>query len=116
MRGTTPPVAKPAPAPKTHNPSHRTFADSEAMEVVEAAHDPELDEAVIAFANADFGMSEEILRRLIQEGGARAGHLETWLVLFDFTVRQATRRLSSASRLSSSNASTRRRRRGSPCP
>lgn len=84
MRGTTPPVAKPAPAPKTHNPSHRTFADSEAMEVVEAAHDPELDEAVIAFANADFGMSEEILRRLIQEGGARAGHLETWLVLFDF--------------------------------
>ena len=54
------------------------------MEVVEAAHDPELDEAVIAFANADFGMSEEILRRLIQEGGARAGHLETWLVLFDF--------------------------------
>ena len=34
------------------------------IEVSEISHDQELDEAVIAFANADFGMSEEILRRL----------------------------------------------------
>ncbi len=53
------------------------------MEVVEPAHDAELDEAVIAFANADFQFCEQSLRRLMEGKGPRAQHAETWLVLFD---------------------------------
>jgi ABC-type transporter Mla MlaB component len=46
-------------------------------------HDPELDEAVIAFANADFGHCEHALTQLVSPGGARYEHVETWHVLFD---------------------------------
>ena len=49
----------------------------------EVAHDPDLDEAVIAFANADFDQCEQALAQLTGPGGARAQHAETWLVLFD---------------------------------
>ncbi|MDP1535344.1 MAG: hypothetical protein Q8L92_17335, partial [Rubrivivax sp.] len=41
------------------------------------------DEAVIAFANADFGPCEHALQQITGPGGARAQHAETWLVLFD---------------------------------
>jgi hypothetical protein len=44
-------------------------------------HDPDLDGAVIAFANADFSQCERDLLQLI--GGARADHVATWLALFD---------------------------------
>lgn len=54
-----------------------------AVEVSEVMHDPDLDEAVIAFANADFGNCEQALQRLTAPGGARHQHAETWLVLFD---------------------------------
>jgi len=54
-----------------------------AVEVNEVIHDPELDEAVIAFANADFTPCEDALRQLTSTGGTRADHAETWLVLFD---------------------------------
>ena len=54
-----------------------------AQEMTEIAHDPELDEAVIAFANADFEQCEGALAALTGPGGARAQHAETWLVLFD---------------------------------
>jgi hypothetical protein len=54
-----------------------------AQEMTEIAHDPELDEAVIAFANADFEQCEQALSALTGPGGARAQHAETWLVLFD---------------------------------
>ena len=54
-----------------------------AQEMTEIAHDPELDEAVIAFANADFEQCEQALAALTSTGGARAQHAETWLVLFD---------------------------------
>jgi hypothetical protein len=54
-----------------------------AVEVNEAVHDPELDEAVIAFANADFTQCENALAQLTSVGGVRAQHAETWLVLFD---------------------------------
>ena len=47
------------------------------------AHDPDLDEAVIAFANADFEQCEQVLTALTDPDGARARHAETWLVLFD---------------------------------
>jgi len=54
------------------------------VQVVEMAHDPELDEAVIAFANADFDQCEQCLLSLVHPGSARHDHPETWLVLFDF--------------------------------
>jgi hypothetical protein len=53
------------------------------VEVSEIVHDPDLDEAVIAFANADFAQCERALRQLTAATGARARHAETWLVLFD---------------------------------
>ncbi len=49
----------------------------------EVTHDPDLDEAVIAFANADFEQCEQSLAAQTGPGGARAQHAETWLVLFD---------------------------------
>ncbi|MFO1291626.1 MAG: STAS domain-containing protein [Rubrivivax sp.] len=64
-------------------PDARGPAESLAVEVNEAVHDPELDEAVIAFANAEFQQTEQLLARLTGAGGARAQHAETWLVLFD---------------------------------
>ena len=54
-----------------------------AVEVSEVQHDPDLDEAVIAFANADFEQCEGSLSSLTSAGGVRAQHAETWLVLFD---------------------------------
>ncbi|WP_290901518.1 hypothetical protein [Aquabacterium sp.] len=53
------------------------------VQVVEMAHDPELDEAVIAFANADFDQCEACLMALVHPGASRHHHMETWLVLFD---------------------------------
>ncbi len=54
-----------------------------AVEVSEVVHDPELDEAVIGFANADFNQCEQALTLLCRPHAARAAHAETWLVLFD---------------------------------
>ncbi len=59
------------------------FANAFAVEVSEVVHDPELDEAVIAFANADFEGCEQSLLQLTGASGPRAQHAETWLVLFD---------------------------------
>ncbi len=59
------------------------FGNAFAVEVSEVAHDPELDEAVIAFANADFEQCEQALGSLTGAGGERHAHAETWLVLFD---------------------------------
>jgi hypothetical protein len=59
------------------------FAQAFAVEVNEVVHDPELDDAVISFANADFDQCEHALVSLVSDGGARASHAETWLVLFD---------------------------------
>jgi hypothetical protein len=70
------PKLKPAAqAPSVSNPL--------AEELSEVTHDPELDEAVIAFANADFEQCEQVLTTLISSTGTRAKHAETWLVLFD---------------------------------
>ena len=54
-----------------------------AVEVNEVVHDPELDEAVISFANADFNHCEQALAALCKEGAARHQHAETWHVLLD---------------------------------
>jgi hypothetical protein len=53
------------------------------VEVSEVVHDPDLDEPVIAFANADFAQCEQLLSQQTRPGGARSQHAETWLVLFD---------------------------------
>ena len=87
------PAAAPSPAP-THAPAVATppagpelsFAVAEkhvTTDLHEMVHDPELDEAVIAFANADYDTCERILTELIRPGGQRNLHGETWLVLFD---------------------------------
>jgi len=59
------------------------FVDPLGAEVGEIQHDPELDEAVIAFANADFEQCEASLVALTATGAPRAQHAESWLVLFD---------------------------------
>lgn len=56
---------------------------AEEVQVHEVVHDPELDEAVIAFANADFDQCERCLLELVHPGAARYDQMETWLVLFD---------------------------------
>jgi hypothetical protein len=79
-----PPLAPLAPAAFTNDPSAPSnFGNPFAVEVNEVAYDPELDEAVISFANADFQHCEATLQRLTGPGGARLQHAETWLVLFD---------------------------------
>jgi hypothetical protein len=57
--------------------------DSSDSQINDVAHDPELDEAVIAFANAEFDLCEQSLTRLTAASGPRAQHAETWLVRFD---------------------------------
>jgi hypothetical protein len=84
--GTASKPAAPATAPLhgfSMDTSAASFANPLAMEVSEVVHDPELDEAVIAFANADFENCEQSLNTLIDGQGRRADHAETWLVLFD---------------------------------
>jgi hypothetical protein len=83
-------AAAPAPAGATavslgglHGQNASDFASPFTVEVAEVVHDPELDEAVIAFANADFEQCEQSLSGLTNSGGSRAQHAETWLVLFD---------------------------------
>ena len=90
-----PPMATPSPVVMGGGMSPLAPANSAAMapgragapgpevEVSEVVHDPELDEAVIAFANADFAQCEQSLSQLVGSGGSRAQHAETWLVLFD---------------------------------
>jgi hypothetical protein len=74
----------PAAAPASRTPAARlAAADLPDVEVLEIKHDPELDEAVIAFANADFTHSERALVQLTSAGSARERHEDTWLVLFD---------------------------------
>jgi len=65
------------------NAASAAFGNPFTVEVSAVGHDPELDEAVIAFANADFDLCEQSLSRLTGVGGERAQHAETWLVRFD---------------------------------
>jgi len=71
--------ARPALGPQAGSDFNNPFA----VEVNEIAHDPELDEAVISFANAEFESCERSITGLIGPDGERANHAETWLVLFD---------------------------------
>ena len=73
----------PPPAPRTGAASSPSTQSPAAIEVSEVVHDPELDEAVIAFANADFAHCEQALSQLVVPGSGRYQHAETWHVLFD---------------------------------
>ncbi|MBA4176970.1 MAG: hypothetical protein C0505_10495 [Leptothrix sp. (in: Bacteria)] len=77
------PPAPMAPAPGFAGSDLGDFSSPFAVEVSEVMHDPELDEAVISFANADFAQCEEALQRITGPQGTRGQHAETWLVLFD---------------------------------
>ena len=77
-----PQASVPPPAAAPPKPAG-AFTNPFAVEVNELAHDPELDEAVISFANADFEGCERAIISLIGPGNARHQHAETWLVLFD---------------------------------
>jgi hypothetical protein len=78
-----PPAARPVPEAATAAGPVSTQNPALALEVSEVVHDPELDEAVIAFANADFNQCEGALQQLTAPSGLRCQHAETWLVLFD---------------------------------
>ncbi len=54
-----------------------------AVEINEITHDHGLDEAVVAFANADFSLCERSLLAMTDQHGQRTDHAETWLTLFD---------------------------------
>ncbi|RYG35776.1 MAG: hypothetical protein EON93_06090, partial [Burkholderiales bacterium] len=89
MGAAIPPLSDAAPSrlpdlPPLDMPLSFSMAESTApLEVQEVVHDPDLDEAVIAFANADYETSEGALTDLVRPGGSRNLHGETWLVLFD---------------------------------
>ena len=54
-----------------------------AIHVEEFAHDPELEEASILFANGDDDGAEAGLMEVLGPQGTRVNHDETWLTLFD---------------------------------
>ena len=58
-------------------------AQDEREEREEVNHDAELDQAAIAFANADFGGCESTLRDLVGPAGRRHRHVPTWRALLD---------------------------------
>ena len=85
----------PTPAPPAPSAAPRAGADSIpnsggfsaskvfAIDVEEFAHDPELEEAAIRFANGDDAGAEAGLMEVLSPGGSRIDHDETWLTLFD---------------------------------
>ena len=54
-----------------------------AMDVLEIAHDAELEEASIRYANGDDAGAEAGLLEMLATGNIRAGQAEAWMVLFD---------------------------------
>jgi ABC-type transporter Mla MlaB component len=74
-----------APGGSFANTNTPDFSNSKlfAMEVDEVAHDPELEEAAIRFANGDDAGAEAGLLEALSSSGTRRGHLDTWLTLFD---------------------------------
>lgn len=99
MAPTTARPAAPAPAMAVPPPSARDFAAGPpsvpggpstfspskqfAIQVEEFAHDPELEEASIRFANGDNEGAEAGLMEVLGPNGSRINHDETWLTLFD---------------------------------
>lgn len=59
------------------------YSNMMAMDVSEIAHDAELEEASIRFANGDDIGAEAGLLEMLAPGGSRAGQSEAWMALFD---------------------------------
>ncbi|WP_372824971.1 STAS domain-containing protein [Polaromonas sp.] len=95
MLASTPvPVAKPASARPTSSqaisalsrddtPSGFSASKFSVVDGAEVAHDPELEEASIRFANGDDAGAESGLLETLTPQGSRARHSDTWLALFD---------------------------------
>ncbi len=64
-------------------PSGFTPSRMMAVDVAEVAHDAELEEASIRFANGDDAGAESGLLEMLAVGGSRVAHPETWMALFD---------------------------------
>ena len=60
-----------------------TYTNMMAMDVQEIAHDAELEEASISFANSDDVGAEATLLEMLAPGGSRTGQSEVWMALFD---------------------------------
>ena len=71
--------------PSSNSNSNSVFSASKliAIDVDEFAHDPELEEAAIRFANGDDAGAEAGLMEVLAPTGTRINHDETWLTLFD---------------------------------
>ncbi len=78
-----PPLAAAPPVALNRGVHAGSLSQAYGVEVSEVVHDPDLDEPVISFANADFAAAENSLQNLTGPGGPRSQHAETWLVLFD---------------------------------
>jgi ABC-type transporter Mla MlaB component len=77
-------VTRAGPPSEPGNSSAGFSASKEfAIDVEEFAHDPELEEASIRFANGDDAGAEAGLLEVLGPRGARIDHDETWLTLFD---------------------------------
>jgi ABC-type transporter Mla MlaB component len=90
------PAAAPAAAPvrpsapqqisalsRDDTPSGFSASKFSVVDGAEVAHDPELEEASIRFANGDDAGAESGLLETLGPQGSRAQHAETWLALFD---------------------------------
>ncbi|MDO9357553.1 MAG: STAS domain-containing protein [Polaromonas sp.] len=64
-------------------PSGFSASKFSVVDGAEVAHDPELEEASIRFANGDDAGAEAGLLETLGPQGSRAQHAETWLALFD---------------------------------
>ena len=60
-----------------------THSNIMALDVSEIAHDAELEEAAIRFANGDNMGAEAALLEMLDPEGMRVGQSETWMALFD---------------------------------
>ncbi|WP_395059500.1 STAS domain-containing protein [Polaromonas sp.] len=84
-----PPPARPA-SPRAisalsrdDTPSGFSASKFSVVDGAEVAHDPELEEASIRFANGDDAGAESGLLETLGPQGSRAQHPDTWLALFD---------------------------------
>ncbi len=65
------------------SPSGFSASKFSVVDGAEVAHDPELEEASIRFANGDDAGAESGLLETLTPQGSRARHADTWLALFD---------------------------------
>jgi ABC-type transporter Mla MlaB component len=78
-------LATPVTPASSSQPGTSGFSASKvfAIDVEEFAHDPELEEASIRFANGDNAGAEAGLMEVLGPKGLRIDHDDTWLTLFD---------------------------------